>query len=154
MFSQTAEYALRAVAWLAQTPGPQPRHQIAEATQVPVDYLAKVMRQLGQAGLVTAGRGLHGGFVLARSVDEISILDVINAVDPIRRIHSCPLKLQSHRLTLCPLHRRLDEAAAHIENVFRQTRLSDLMADPGDVRPLCEGRTIGLMDLAAAGVSS
>ncbi|MFN0168582.1 MAG: RrF2 family transcriptional regulator [Bryobacteraceae bacterium] len=154
MFSQTAEYALRAVAWLAQNPGQQPRHQIAEATQVPVDYLAKVMRQLGQAGLVTAGRGLHGGFVLARGADDISILDVINAVDPIRRIHACPLKLQSHRVTLCPLHRRLDEALAHIEQAFRQTHLSDLTADPCDVRPLCEAKMIDTIGLAVAGVAS
>jgi Rrf2 family nitric oxide-sensitive transcriptional repressor len=92
--------------------------------------------------------------VLARGAQEISILDVINAVDPIRRIHSCPLKLQSHRMTLCPLHRRLDEALAHIEQAFRQTRLSDLTADPCDVRPLCEARTIDLAGLAAAGVVS
>lgn len=139
MFSQTVEYALRAVVWLAQHPGkPLTRQQIAGATQAPADYLAKVMRALGQAGVVQAGRGVHGGFMLARRPEAISVLEVVNAVDPIRRIHSCPLGLQSHSLRLCPLHRKLDDAVAQIEAAFRSTRLSDLTGEGEQLRPLCE----------------
>src|SRR5689334_17739736 len=116
MFSHTVEYALRAVVWLAdQYPEPLTTRQIAASTHVPGGYLSKVLQGLARAGLVQAQRGLHGGFTLARGPDRISILDVINAVDPLHRIHSCPLNLSSHGSNLCPLHKRLDDTIATIE---------------------------------------
>ena len=95
MISLTAEYALRAVSWLASN-GKEPlvNRDIADATQVPSGYLAKVLQSLGRAGLVTSQRGLGGGFVLGRSAEEISVLDVVNAVDPLERIESCPLHIE------------------------------------------------------------
>lgn len=139
MISQTTEYALRAAVWLAQnTGGPQTRLQISKATKVPWDYLAKVMRSLVLSNLVRAGRGRHGGFALARPAGRISILEVVNAVDPIRRIRSCPLGITSHSAELCPLHHRLDDALARIEDSFAATCLADLIGQPGHVQPLCE----------------
>ncbi len=127
MISQTTEYALRAVVWLAQhKEAPQTRHQIAEATQTPPDYLAKVMRALGRAGLVKAGRGLHGGFKLARPAESITILDVVNVVDPVQRIRKCPLGLAQHSEQLCPVHQRLDRAAELIEITFRDSSLAEM----------------------------
>src|ERR1041384_2140688 len=97
MLSQTVEYALRPMVVLANTPEtPQTAQNIAAAGKVPIDYLFKVMQSLGRAGLVNAQRGKHGRLLLARNPGELTILDVVNAVDPIRRIHSCPLSLKSH----------------------------------------------------------
>ena len=116
MFSQTAEYALRAVVWLAGNPdAPSTTQQIARATRVPPDYLSKVMQALGRADIVQAQRGKKGGFSLAAPASAISILDVLNAVDPMKRIRTCPLSLKGHGANLCPLHRRLDNAMDHIE---------------------------------------
>lgn len=111
--------------------------QIAEVTMVPASYLAKVLQSLNKAGLVKSQRGLHGGFALARPADSISILDIVNCVDPIRRITTCPLGLASHRTTLCPLHKRLDTALAHVENAFGSCSLADLLAEPTTSKPLC-----------------
>ena len=139
MFSQTAEYALRAVVWLAAHPGePQTNLEIAAAAQVPADYLSKVMQSLGRGALVQAQRGKHGGFTLARPADRISILEVVNAVDPIRRIRTCPLGLKSHGQRLCALHRRMDDAMAHVERALGSTTIADLVEEPSPVRPLCE----------------
>lgn len=139
MFSQTTEYALRATVFLAQQADKtQTRYQISQATKVPVDYLAKVMRSLVSAGLVSASRGLHGGFMLAREVDEISILDVVNAVEPLKRLKGCPLGIASHGKRLCPLHRELDDAVATIERAFASTQLSELVDRRQRIRPLCE----------------
>lgn len=137
-FSQTAEYALRAVVWLADhLDTPQTTRQIADATRVPAGYLAKVLQAMGRAGLVRAQRGLGGGFTLARLPDELSVLDVINAVDPIQRIHTCPLKLEAHGTNLCPLHRKLDDAIALIEDAFSSSTIADLIQTPGQNNPLC-----------------
>jgi Rrf2 family nitric oxide-sensitive transcriptional repressor len=128
MLSQTAEYALRAIVWLADHPDrPQTANTIAAAMQVPRMYLSKVMRQLVEHGVVTAQRGKSGGFTLARSVKQISVLDVVNAVDPVQRIHSCPLHLDRHKDKLCPLHRKLDAAAAALEKDFRCTSMLQLI---------------------------
>ena len=147
MISQTAEYALRAVVCLGgQGDTPLTTQQIAEVTRVPSGYLAKVLQALGRAGLVTSQRGLHGGFLLARPLDQLSVLDVINAVDPLKRIETCPLGLPSHGTNLCPLHKRIDQAIAMVEQAFRDCTVAALLAEPTKSpslrdSPLCRGLT-------------
>jgi Rrf2 family protein len=141
MFSQTAEYALRAVVYLASQPeSARTVHQIADVTKVREGYLAKVMQSLSRAGLVTSQRGLGGGFTLARPADKLTIFDVIQAVDPIRRITQCPLGLKGH-INLCPLHRRLDHAMYLVERALRESTLAELLAEPSSKKgipvPLC-----------------
>lgn len=131
MFSQTVEYALRAMMHLASTGGAaETGDKIASATRVPPGYLSKVMRDLVLAGLVRSFRGPNGGFTLARPVDDISILDVVTAVDPIRRIDRCPID-DPHHTDLCALHRRLDDALAIVEQTFRATSLADVLRGNG-----------------------
>jgi hypothetical protein len=67
----------------------------------------------------------------------VSILDVVNAVEPIPRIRGCPLGLESHT-SLCPLHRELDEACAATERAFARVSIAGLLNQPAGVPPLCE----------------
>jgi Rrf2 family protein len=139
MISQTVEYALRAVVHLAdQAPAARTTDQIAAVTRVPKAYLSKVLQSLVRAGIVHSQRGLHGGMTLTREPEEINILEVVNAVEPIGRIRECPLGLKSHGVRLCPLHRRLDNALALVEDAFRNTTLAEVLAEPGASVPLCE----------------
>ncbi len=139
MFSQTVEYALRAVVHLAdQSPSPQTTDQIAAATLVPKAYLSKVIQGLSRGEIVRSKRGVGGGVALVKSPSELTILDVVNAVEPIIRIRQCPLGLKSHGNCLCPLHRRMDNALAMVEAAFRKTTLAELLAEPTDSHPLCE----------------
>jgi Rrf2 family protein len=106
---------------------------------VPAGYLSKVLQALGKAGLVEAQRGLRGGYVLARPLDALTVLDVINSVDPLQRITSCPLRLNAHGGTLCALHHKLDEGIALIESLFQETTIGQLVGEPRTGRnPLCE----------------
>ncbi len=128
MFSQTVEYALRAMMYLASLDGtPVTSERIAENTRVPAGYLSKVMRDLVLGNLVTSYRGPRGGFALVSKPDAITMLDVVGAVDPIRRIHKCPIDNPNH-MNLCPLHRRLDDALAEIERSFRTVTLAEMLA--------------------------
>src|SRR5262245_47722937 len=119
MFSQTVEYALRAIVYLAGQEHARTTQQIAAVTKVPPAYLAKVLQNLSRFDLVRSQRGLHGGFSLGKAAEEVTIWEVVQAVEPIRRIQECPLELESHKTKLCPLHKKLDEALAQIENAFR-----------------------------------
>jgi hypothetical protein len=56
----------------------------------------------------------------------MTVLDVVNAVDPIRRIRTCPLKLKAHATHLCPLHRKLDDALALVEDAFASARIAEM----------------------------
>lgn len=138
MFSRTLDYALRAVAHLAlREPEAVTAGQMAEVTQVPAAYLSKVLQQLRQHDIVLSQRGVGGGMRLARPADELTILDVANAVEPINRIKTCPLGLAGHGVNLCPLHRRLDNALQQIEQTFADSTLAELIQDRGGVAPLC-----------------
>src|SRR6478672_321651 len=139
MFSQTVEYALRAVVHLAdRAPSPQTTEQIARATLVPKPYLSKVLQGLHVARIVQLKRGIGGGVNLAKPANRMTILDVVNAVEPIRRIRECPLGLKAHGINLCPLHKRLDQALAIVEDAFRRTTLAELLNEPTSSHPLCE----------------
>lgn len=139
MISQTAEYALRAVVFLAMHGmNPQTTQQIACGTKVSAPYLAKVMHSLVKAGIIQSQRGLGGGYVLTKAAEDISILEVLNAVDPIQRIRFCPLGLDAHGTVLCALHKRLDEASAVIEKAFAETTIGELLARPTKSVPLCD----------------
>jgi Rrf2 family protein len=135
MISQTAEYALRAVVDLAFHFGePRTTQQVSRATRVPADYLAKILQDLHKHDLVRSQRGPGGGFSLARNPSTVSVYDILQAVDPPRRIRSCPLALKAHAHALCPLHRRLDDAMAETERVFRNTSIAEITAEPDAAR--------------------
>jgi Rrf2 family protein len=142
MISLTLEYALRAAVYLAAEQGWRTTADIAEATRVPAAYLAKVLQQLGRAGLVRGQRGPTGGFILRQPADKITIWAVMDAVEPLRRIRECPLELKTHKGRLCPLHKKLDDAIAMLEKVFKATTLSELIGDPAAPRPLCDAPAV------------
>jgi Rrf2 family protein len=128
MLSVTAEYALRAVVYLAIHRGrPATGREIAAGTNSPARYMSRVLRDLTSAGLLKAYRGPSGGFELARSPEQVSVLDVVNVVDPIRRINTCPLGIASHGPNLCRLHERLDESIASLERVLSTSPITDLL---------------------------
>ena len=112
--------------------------QIAEATQVPKAYLSKVLQNLGRAGILRSRRGIGGGMTLVKSPEALTLLEVIAAVEPIQRIPTCPLGLESHGVDLCPLHKRLDDALAMVESAFRRTTLAEIVAGPRPGAPGCD----------------
>jgi len=147
LLSDASEYGLRAVVWLAQRPGqPQKVREIAEGTHAAPGYLVKVLQALAKARILSAQRGSSGGFRLERDPAELSVLEVINAIDPIERIHTCPLGLEAHGECLCPMHRRIDDAMAAIEQSFGDSTIDDLLTEPSASHPLCDALTTGGSD--------
>jgi len=107
---------------------------IARQSQVPLDYLSKILNSLARAGLVVGQRGRGGGFQQVRPAAQITVLEVVTAVDPLKRIKNCPLGLEAHGKTLCPLHRKLDDAVKSVEEAFATTSIESLV-----VKLPCEG---------------
>ena len=97
--TRQADYALRAVMYLAQMNSHQraATSQIAEEQHIPPSFLAKIISQLSIAGLINTSRGARGGVTLARSANEISILEVIEAIDGPIALNEC-----THSPDSCP----------------------------------------------------
>src|SRR3954471_15504656 len=81
--SAKADYAIRAVAELgaAEGAGQLRADKIAEAQDIPIKFLESILLELKHAGIVRSQRGAEGGYALARPGNQISLADVIRAVD-------------------------------------------------------------------------
>jgi len=80
--TRKTEYALLSLRWLSQSDtGRQSVRQIAEHYHIPDTLLAKVLQRLKSGGLVTSAKGASGGYKLARSLTEISLINVLNLFD-------------------------------------------------------------------------
>ncbi len=128
MLSSTAEYALRIMIVLAEEKDtPQTSAQIAEATKVSADYAVKILQWLGRAGLVHGRRGRGGGFTLRCDPTRTTLLDIVNVIDPLERITTCPLGREAHRNKLCPLHSRLDEVIGILSDSLNEMTIQDVI---------------------------
>jgi Rrf2 family protein len=127
MFSQTVEYALRAMANLASTaPEACTTQEIAETTKVPAAYLSKVLQSMRRAGLIHSRRGVGGGVKLARPPKKISLLDVINAIEPLERSITLPAKLRSPGGALYSLNRKVDSMIDQLRKSCADVSLADV----------------------------
>jgi Rrf2 family nitric oxide-sensitive transcriptional repressor len=130
MFSQTTEYALRAMVCLAQTPDELvAAPALARHTGVPANYLAKVLQQLAVAKLITGRRGVGGGYKLARAASGITLLDVVEAMGRVREEGPRPDGNSACEQALRGLEDHLRTATAAAVKVFRNTSLEQLVAD-------------------------
>ncbi len=89
--TRQADYAVRAVLYLSQLGEDQraATSQIAQEQQIPPSFLAKIVSQLSVAGLLQTSRGARGGVSLARAPEQISLLEVIEAIDGPILLNEC-----------------------------------------------------------------
>jgi Rrf2 family protein len=105
--NRQTDYALRAVLYLASHPLAS-ISEVAEAQFVPHDFLAKIMQKLSHAGIVKTARGVGGGISLARTPGEISMLDVIEALEGPLAVNRCFARPgECRREEYCAVHEEL-----------------------------------------------
>lgn len=129
MLSQTAEYALRAVLFLAerQDQGPVRVDQIAAALGIPANYLSKTLNTLVRARVLTSLRGPHGGFRLAVAAEDLPLLRVVAPFDKIVERRHCLLgNPECSDRTACDAHQAWKETADKVAHFFRTTTVADI----------------------------
>ncbi|MEZ6046956.1 MAG: Rrf2 family transcriptional regulator [Planctomycetaceae bacterium] len=141
MLPKTAEYALRAIAFLVDKPGSASADALAKQTKVPRRYLTRVMQDLAAANLVQSRSGPGGGYELVCDPESLTILDVVNAVSPLQRIKTCPLGLKSH-ISLCPLHAEIDKACVATEEAFSRVTIKEILDSATKIIPLYESEEL------------
>lgn len=133
MFSDTAEYALRAAFCLAEHQGSGPRTaaEVAERLRVPPNYLSKILHALARADVVKSSRGKRGGFELSRHPEDISLLSVVSVFDSIDARRWCLLgREECSDERACPVHARWGKLGDEIARFVRETTLADLAKHP------------------------
>src|SRR3954454_12327450 len=90
--SAKADYAVRAAAELAAAEaGPVKGEKLAESQDIPLQFLQPILLEMKHAGIVRPRRGAKGGYWLARPADDVTVADVIRAVEgPIANVQSAP----------------------------------------------------------------
>ena len=126
--SAKADYAVRAAAELAAVDdGPVKGERLSEAQDIPLQFLEHILLELKHAGLVRARRGAKGGYWLARPADEISLADVIRAVEgPLANVQSAPPESLSYRGQAEHLQDVWIAVRASLRGVLEKTTLADV----------------------------
>jgi Rrf2 family protein len=136
--SQTTGYAVRALVCLDEQSGHGNLiRDIAKCAGIPKPYLARIINDLAHEGLVAAKRGYRGGIALARPAGEISLLQVVEAMEGPNWIGPCLLGLNdcaAHKS--CPTHVVWQRVAKQLKAVMSRTTLADVMASPMRKRAL------------------
>jgi Rrf2 family cysteine metabolism transcriptional repressor len=144
MFSTKAEYGVRVMVELARRAGgedgcPVPLAEIAAHDGLPLAYLEHLVARLRKAGLVDSRRGSRGGYMLARPANEITMAEVVEALEgsiaPIECISQAPdgsivCARESSLDHVCPTKLLWTRVRFSIVNTLRETTLADLLASP------------------------
>lgn len=128
IYSQSAQYALRALTYLA---GERDRlvtvQEISESEDIPRQFLAKLLHLLRRAGIVMSVQGQGGGFTLARNPSEITLLDVVECVDGRQDFDKCAFGLPRCGDEMpCPFHERWKAVRAEVERFLREQTLASV----------------------------
>jgi len=129
MFSRTAEYAVRAMVFLAnQPPGRLTgAREVSEAEQIPGAFLWKILQNLARRKLIRSFKGVRGGYELARPAAEITLEDIVEATDGQDVVTGCVLGLaECSEENPCPLHSSWKEVKVKLTEMLEQTTLADL----------------------------
>ncbi len=129
LFSQAVDYALRATAYLAALPEGTvaTRTMLAKQTRLSESFLAKVMRKLVTARIVVSHPGVGGGFTLRLRADQISLMQVVEAVDGTSCLGACLVHSEPcGQRSWCGLHSVLAGAKAEMVSALRSTSVAQI----------------------------
>jgi Rrf2 family iron-sulfur cluster assembly transcriptional regulator len=130
VLSQTSEYALRAVLYLADRATDQPSSvdDIAEALGAPRNYLSKILHRLAQDGVLVSARGKGGGFRLGCDPDRLTLADVLAPFDPDTGERRCLLgRPQCSDRNPCPAHHQWKSVSERVSAFFRERTVGELI---------------------------
>jgi Rrf2 family protein len=131
MLSKTGLHAVRAIVALAKLPDGvyAGASRVAQDIGAPQNYLGKLLKALAEEGLVESQKGLGGGFRLARDARDISLLDVIEPIEHIRRWSGCILgRPECSDNDPCAIHNRWKAVRDAYLRMLQRTTIAELVA--------------------------
>jgi Rrf2 family iron-sulfur cluster assembly transcriptional regulator len=129
LFSRSTEYAIRAMTYMAMQKRGQRvgARKIAQAENIPIPFLWKILHLLTKRRLVRSFKGIHGGYELASSAGDIPLSIIANATDGSEIRESCVLGLpECDNRNPCPLHEQWKAVRTEMTRILDETSLADL----------------------------
>lgn len=129
IYSRSAEYAIRAFVYLAQVPEGKYAmvKNIAEQSEIPTHFLAKILQQLARKGFLRSSKGPTGGFALRKSPDDITLLEIVDAIDGLAEYERCPSGMtECNDEAPCGMHESWKELRSRIIGYLEGTTISDV----------------------------
>lgn len=129
MLTQTGEYALRALVYMARRGEDSfcGVKEIAQEAGVPANYLAKILQQLARARVLDSQKGFGGGFRIARKLDKVSLFDIIDPLERIDKFKQCVLGQRAcNDEVACPLHSTWKAISSQYLSKMKNTTLQDV----------------------------
>ena len=129
--TRASDYALRGMVYLARQPSGKlsMASEIATAEDMPEYFFSKIFQSLAKSGLVNSFRGSNGGFALARSPEEIRMLDVVEAIDGPVSTSKCATSPEvCERSDTCPFHVYWKEAQESVLSVLSKYSIADAVS--------------------------
>jgi Rrf2 family protein len=129
MITRKTDYAIRCVLYLAVSGKETVMiHEIADKAKVPKSFLAKILQRLAKAGIVTSLRGVKGGFKLAKRVKDVSLLDVVEAMEGTVAMNMCAVDKKACGMSsTCCVHPVWVEIRKEVEKRLRNVTFAKLM---------------------------
>jgi Rrf2 family transcriptional regulator, iron-sulfur cluster assembly transcription factor len=127
------EYGIRAMSYLSKRPVGEisSLREVGVEQDIPESFLAKIFQNLVHAELVVSQRGAHGGFSLARPADQITVREVVEAIDGPIALNGCVLRPEDCRRSAeCRMHEVWVLAQERMMDVLGEVTLADLVATP------------------------
>lgn len=128
VITRETDYAIRCVLYLSgQRDQPTVVDAIAQEMRIPKSFLAKIVQKLSRAGILESFRGVKGGFKLARQPAEISILDVMVAMQGPAEVNKCAVDMSQCNLrSTCIVHPVWTELRKNVEDYLRKINFENL----------------------------
>jgi Rrf2 family transcriptional regulator, iron-sulfur cluster assembly transcription factor len=129
IYSRSAEYAIRAFVHLADVPAGKYAmvKDVAEQTDIPSHFLAKILQQLARKGFLKSSKGPTGGFCLRQPADEIKLLQIVDSIDGLADYQRCISGLaECNDQAPCPMHDSWAGLRSRIMDYLEQTSIADL----------------------------
>ena len=129
IFSNTTEYAIRGLSELAGRSSGESilLDQLVAGTNLPRDFMAKIFQKLVRAKLLTSAKGRGGGFALARPAHQITLLNIVEAIEGPQPLDGCVVGLERCNDDMpCPQHDLYKPIRQRIKDYMMTTTLADL----------------------------
>jgi len=132
IFSRQCEYALQAVLYLALKPQDELTsiRELTKKLEIPYHFVAKILQDLTKKGLLISHKGPSGGFGLKKSADEITILQIVEAIDGLSFMNNCVLGFpECSNDTPCAVHKQWGEIREVIHQMLASKSILEMAED-------------------------
>ena len=129
MFSKACEYSIKAVIFLATRPADNRRArlpEIAQAIESPEAFTAKILQELARKKVLASVKGPKGGFELNGKADEITLYQIVEAIDGDSLFNGCALGFKKcSEVHPCPVHNKFKAIRDHLTGVLLTTSIEE-----------------------------